>query len=250
MAVLVVMVSSAPANAHFMWINVGDYTPDDTDTAMLNVGWGHSFGNPVGNVLQDFERMDELAILDPDGKKIIVKSANKIDFETESELKGGGTYLAILKRKEGFSSKTTEGYKTRSRKELKNVVKCSYSGGYGKAIINVGNGGGSVFSKEIGHTLEIIPLSDPVNMGQGDYMQIQALYKGEPLSTEIYATYAGFSTEGAWAYTSKTDKTGKGRIRIVEPGVWIIKISHSEPYPDPEECDNYSYTSVLTFEVK
>jgi uncharacterized GH25 family protein len=247
---LAIVFFAVPANAHFMWINVGDYTLDEGKTVMLNVGWGHSFGNPVGNVLQDFERMDELFVLDPDGKKMTVASANKTDFRTDKPLKKEGTYLAVLNRKEGFSSKTTEGYKSQSKKELKNVIKCSYSGGYGKAIINLGKGDGSVLSKEMGHTLEIIPLNDPGDIDAGDYMRIKVLYKGEPLSTDISATFVGFSTEGEWAYTAKTDKDGKGKIKIFKPGVWLVKIGHAEPYPDQEACDRYSYTSVLTFEVK
>lgn len=250
MAALAIVLFAVPANAHFMWINVGDYTPDAGKTVMLNVGWGHSFGNPVGGVLQDFERMDELFVLDPDGKRMNVTSANHTDFKTDSPLKKEGTYLAVLKRKEGFSSKTTEGYKTQSKKELKNVVKCSYSGGYGKAIINHGKGDGSILSKEIGHTLEIIPLNDPADLNEGDDMRIKVLYKGKPLSTDISATYVGFSTEGEWAYTAKSDMDGKGKIKILKPGIWLVKIGHGEPYPDPETCDQYSYTSVLTFEVK
>jgi len=37
---------------------------------------------------------------------------------------------------------------------------------------------------------------------------------------------------------------------MLKSGVWLIKAGHTVPYPDPEECDQYSYSATLTFEVK
>jgi len=233
-----------------MWINAEKYTLPANSELALNIGYGHSFGNPVGNVLFEHERMEEIFLISPDGEKIKVGLANAVDFKAEGALKKEGTYLAVAKKKEGFSSKTIDGYKQESKNNLKNVIQCSFSGGYCKAIINAGKGGGNAYSKALGHTLEIIPVKNPADLKQGDYMPIKVLYKGEVLRTDIFATYAGFSTEGAWAYTIGMNKEGIGQVKILQPGVWVIKVSHKEPYPDPKECDQYSYTATLTFEVK
>jgi uncharacterized GH25 family protein len=249
-AILIFLAFVVPANAHFMWINVGDYTPPQPGGINLNIGWGHSFANPVGNVLQDLDRLDKIVLLGPNGAELPVKPSDGVDFKVEKPLDAEGSYLVVANRKEGFFSKTTQGYKSQSKKGLKDVIQCSYSGGYSKAIINVGHGGGDAFSKTVGHTLEIVPLSDPAGLKQGDYFTCKVLYAGKPASLEIYAAYAGFSTEGAWAYVSKTNKDGMGRIKILQPGIWLLKVSHQVPYDDPKECDQYSYTSTLTFEVK
>ncbi len=249
-AVIIFMVLVGSAGAHFMWVNVGDYSPRPDSTVVMNIGWGHSFGNLVGNVLTDMNRLDHIAIIDPAGVKKKVKSLSDIEFKTENPLKSEGTYIVVAQRKEGFSSKTTSGHQMKSKKELKNVLQCSYSGGYSKAIVNVGNGGGKALSKPLGHTLEIVPLDDPSNLKPGDYMSLKVLYKGEPLSVEIYASYVGFSLDGAWAYTTKTNRDGECQIKMLHPGIWLIKVGHRVPYPDPEECDQYSYTSTLTFEIK
>lgn len=62
----------------------------------------------------------------------------------ERPLKKEGTYLALAKRKEGFFTKTTEGYKRQSKKGLKNVVQCGYYGMYAKAIVDVEKGEGKI----------------------------------------------------------------------------------------------------------
>lgn len=248
--VLILFSLAVPASAHFMWINAGKYTLQQPGNLNLNIGWGHSFANPVGNVLRDLDRLDTIVLVDPNGNEHDVAPFNEIDFKAEKPLEGEGTYLLASKRKEGFFTKTTQGYKPQSKKGLKDVIQCSYSGGYAKAIINVGRGGGDAFSKTVGHTLEIVPLSDPAGLKAGDYFTCKVLFSGKPAILEMYATYAGFSTEGAWAYVTKTNKEGMGRINILKQGIWLVKVSHQVPYDDTKECDQYSYTSTLTFEVK
>jgi len=247
---LMLGVFSMPASAHFMWINVGDYTPAVKRPVKLTIGWGHEFASPVGNVLYKQEGLDKIFLLDPNGNKLQIKPINEIEFKVKKPLKEKGVYLAIVKRKEGFFTKTTQGYKRQSKKGLKDVIQCGYYGMYGKALVNVGEGGSKNFSKAIGHTLEIVPLVDPSNLREGDYMSVKVLYNNEPLRTELHATYVGFSTENAWAYTTKTNKDGIGRIKMLKSGIWLIKAGHTVPYPDLEECDQYSYSATLTFEVK
>ena len=247
---LIVGVFFIPASAHFMWINAGDYTPSTEKPIKLTIGWGHGFGSSAGNVLHEQKGLDKIYMLDPNGRKLKIEPINEIDFKVERPLKKEGVYLVVAKRKEGFRTKTTDGYKNQSKKGLKNVIQSSYSGGYAKAIVDVGKGGGEIFSRPVGHALEIVPLKDPASLKEGDYLPVKVLYNSKPLRAELYATYVGFSTEGAWAYTVKTDKKGVGRIKILKSGIWLIKIGHKAPYPDPEECDQYSYSATLTFEVK
>ena len=247
---LIAGVFSIPAGAHFMWINAVDYTPSTERPVKLTIGWGHAFASPVGSVLYKQKGLDKIYMPDPNGRKMKIEPVNEIDFKVERPLKKEGAYLVVAKRKEGFRTKTTEGYKRQSKKGLKNVIQCSYSGGYAKAIVDVGKGGGEIFSRPVGHTLEIVPLKDPARLKEGDYLPVKVLYNSKPLRAELYATYVGFSTEGAWAYTVKTGKEGVGRIKILKSGIWLIKTGHKAPYPDPKECDQDSYSATLTFEVK
>ncbi len=239
-----------PASAHFMWINAGDYTPPIKTPVKFTIGWGHAFASPVGNVLYKQEGLEKIYMLDPDGNELRIKPNNEIDFSVEKPLKKNGAYLTVAARKEAFFTKTTKGYERQSKKGLKDVIQCGYYGMYAKAVVDVEKGGGKNLTKPVGHTLEIVPLEDPADLREGDYMPVKVLYNNEPLKTELCATYIGFSTESAWAYTTKTNKEGMGKIKMLKSGVWLIKAGHTVPYPDPEECDQYSYSATLTFEVK
>ena len=247
---LMLSVFSMPASAHFMWVNAGDYTPSIKRPVRFTVGWGHAFASPVGNVLYKQKGLEKIYMLDPDGNELKIEPINEIEFSVKKPLKKEGAYLAVAKRKEGFSTKTTEGHKRQSKKGLKDVIQCNYSGMYAKAVVDVEKGGGKNFSKPVGHTLEIVPLEDPADLQEGDYMPVKVLYNSKPIRVELYATYIGFSTESAWAYTTKTNKQGIGRIKMLKSGTWLIKAGHKVPYPDPDECDQYSYSATLTFEVK
>lgn len=173
-----------------------------------------------------------------------------MEFQSEESISKPGAYIVAAKRKAGFYTKTTEGGKRRSKKGLKNVIKCSHSHMCTKAVVNVGEKGGEVDTR-IGHPIEIIPLANPADLRVGDYLPVQVLLKGKPFKGEIYATYVGFSTEkNTFAYATSTNKKGKGKIKILHSGVWMIKADHEEPYPDQSECDVESFVTTLTFEVK
>ena len=245
-----IFLFAAQASAHFMWLNVHDYTPRENRSVKFTVGWGHSFFNPVGDILSGQDTLDGFYLTDPNGKTIDAKPLNDFQYESSSSL-SSGTYLAVVKRKEGFSTKTAEGYKQQSKKGLKNIISSRYLGMYGKAVINVGEPADAQSAlKPMGIPFEIIPLVDPSALKAGDYFRFKLLYQGKPVAVDIKATYAGFSYNGAWAYSTRTDKEGIGEVKILESGIWVLYANHKMPYPDPKEADEYSYTTSLTFEVR
>ncbi len=243
-------IFSINASAHYMWLNVNDYTPDKDKTAMFTIGWGHHFYNPVEDLLNSDELLGDIFMIDPDGNKSEIKPLNIIQYESADKL-SEGTWIAMVQRKEGFSTKTTDGYKRQSRKGLTNVVYSRYLGMYGKAIINVGHASGNdIVQKPVGAPLEIIPLTNPANTKEGDYFRFKVLYQGKPVAESFNATYVGFSTGTDFALTEKTDDKGEGKLKITKSGIWVIKANHKAPYPNKEDADEYSYTASLAFEIK
>lgn len=237
-------------SAHDLWLQVRDYTPPPGEEITLTLGYGHYL--PAREFMPN-EYLEEIYILDPGGKKIGLERYSEAEFKGKKALKNEGAYLVVSKRKGGFFTKTTEGYKRGlSKKGLKNVVSCTYSEKYTKAIVNVGKAGGKTFKKVLGHDLDIIPLADPGDLTERDYLPIKIIYKGKPLAYQpVYATYLGFSTEkSVFAYTTKTTPEGIAKIKILKSGIWLITTSHIEDYPDPKECDQYKFATTLTFEVQ
>ena len=235
------------AYAHYPWINLTDYTPESGKALRMTIGWGHQY--PLAGFLKN-DALESIYILDSGGKKQAIISTSELEFQSEESISEAGAYIVAAKRKAGFYTKTIEGGKSCSKKGLKNVIKCSHSHMCMKAIANVGEGKGRVDAR-IDHAMEIIPLVNPADLRAGDYLPVQVLLKGEPFKGKIYATYVGFSTEkDTFAYTTSTDKKGKGKIKILHSGVWMIKADHEEPYPDLSDCDVESFVATLTFEVK
>ncbi len=239
-----------PVMAHDMWLDVRDYTPAKGEDISLTIAYDHYF--PTRGFMNP-DDLEEIYIRNKNGEKINFKAFSDVEIKADTPLKEAGTYVISAKRKGGFFTKTTEGYKRgQTKKGLSNVIRCGYYAKYSKAIINVGEAAGSAFSKALNHELEIIPLADPGTLKQGDFLPIRVLLKGAPLpSCQINATYMGFSSEkNTFAYATKTDNDGRAKIKMLVSGLWLIKTSHMEDYPDPEECDDQKFSATMTFEIK
>ncbi|WP_417912365.1 DUF4198 domain-containing protein [Candidatus Electronema sp. TJ] len=243
------LLAAAEAQAHFNWINLGSYSIKTGQAATVNVASGHAY--PLGGFLKA-EDLESISLTDPAGQKAGLIAENQIELKSAEVLNSVGTYLVAAKRKVGFYSKTAEGGKRQSKEGLSNVILCSESNTGMKALLTVGGEPGpTVPPAEFGHPMEIIPLANPGALKAGDYFPVKVLLNGKPYKGRIFATHMGFSTDDdVFAYAASTNDEGEGRIRILQPGVWLLKAEHKEPYPDLKVCDVKSYTATLTMEVK
>jgi uncharacterized GH25 family protein len=239
---------SSPAQAHYPWINADGYSLHTGESPKINIGFGHRY--PLGSFLRQ-EDVEGLILLDPAGGEIPLKSENAIEFQPEEGLNGPGVYTVAGQRKAGFYTKTTDGGKRQSKEGLNNVLKCSNSHMAMKALLTAGDEPGGVNKTPVGHPLELVPQANPAVLRAGGHFPVQALLRGKPYQGRLLATYMGFSTEkDVFAYTCNTDKDGMGRIRILQPGIWLIKAEYEEPYADQNVCDVESFSATLTLEIK
>ena len=247
------MLMPVNSYAHYLWITVDNYTPEPGEEITISLSWGHDFPK---NSAAGMEKLDKLFIIDPDGEiiplTITAKGNEKVAAPVKIRLNKKGTYTAVLIRKAGFSSKTTQGYFSKSKKELDGVISSSWSEASAKAVITVGSAGGGALQKNTGQRYRLISLKDPNMLKKGDNLPVKIILDNEPYRTWVYATYAGFSPDkDTFAYTTRVNKEDmEAKIKILEKGIWLVKASDKIPYPNPEEADNYSFTSTLTFEVK
>jgi len=245
-------VGATTALAHDTWVFMKDYTLTKPATAALGVVSSHVFIIPAKEFVTP-DKVEKVFFLGPDGSETAAIPAEKNAFQSKNALKTSGTHLAVAVSPPGFSSKTTEGYKQgKTKKDLKDVVSCSYSEKFSKALFTVGAAGGDVFSKTLGHSLEIIPLQDPTSMKVGDVVSIKVLSQGKPLpSTTVSGVYAGFSEEPAtFAYTTSTNKEGIAKIKLIHNGTWLLLVKQKSDYPDTTVCDTKSFSAALTFNVR
>ena len=237
------LAAATAAQAHYPWLMASSFAPAEGRAATVYPSWGHAF--PFEGFMAS-DRVGSIEIVSPDGKKTALE-ASGAGYATP-EL-AAGTYVVLGSQKGGFHTRTKQGSKRQSKEGLSDVIRCSYSSNNMKTILNVGKGNGAV-DQRFDQPLEIVPLSNPAELGTGDYMDVQITMRGEPYSGMVFATYAGFSTEGAYAYTVEADNQGKASIRILHPGQWLVRAKVEQPYPDQAVCDVESYTTTLTFAVR
>jgi nickel transport protein len=159
-----------------------------------------------------------------------------------------GTFVVTGARLPQIWATTPQGLKQIIRKtpDASNPYKIEK---FSKALVNVtpaDNG----FSTVIGDTLEIVPLTNPATVKPGDELTVKVLFKGQPLTTNVYATYDGFSKEeNTYAYYTEGHKDGTAKVKITQPGIWMVRVQHTAP-EHTEDYDRYVARAVLRFEVK
>jgi uncharacterized GH25 family protein len=253
---LAIKMFGGNATAHAMWLNVSDYSPSVGGNTIVYFGWGQKY--PVDDLLDQEWFFKNLYLIDPMGKIEELSPnpggllATKIDFDK------GGTYLVTAELKPGFYTMWLEDEKINHRlgpkTGLSNVMVSTYYEQFAKVIINV-DAGDSNFVTPIGQKLEIVPLENPISLKEGDFLPIRILYEGNPLSSypTVYATYLGFSTQDeTYAYTTTADEDGMAEIKIIRPGVWMVKVNYKTPPAEElkDKCNELSYTATLSFEVR
>ncbi len=242
---------SNPVFAHYASITLDKYNPSPGDEITVNIGWGHKFPGD-GEMRKEAYSTTVLEIINPDGRKhtlAIVPKQEKGNEPIKVILEQAGTYTILLTQK-NFSTKTTKGYKYQPKNELKNVLHSRWGETVSKAVVTAGPAGKKFNSKNIdtGDRFQIVPLENPINLEKGDVLPVKVTLNGKPWSGMVYSTYEGFSdASDTFAYTTRADKQGIAKIKILENALWLIKADHSYPYEDKSKADEYSFKATLTF---
>lgn len=239
--------------AHDYWLIVDNYFPKPNDEITVSVCYGHKF--PVDRD-GSAKSVEKIVLVEPDG------AVTPIEFQTgeknrilpiKVKVTKEGTNYIVLVRKAGFTCKTTKGYKNQPKNELENVLESKFSEGCRIAAVAVGKPSGtlprSIFGKD---RFNMETGADLGNIHAGDTIPVKLFLDEKPYRTIVYATYDTFSEEkDTYAFATRIpsgDFTGK--IKITQPGLWIIVAKDDIPYDDPEKADNYSFGCNITFMVK
>lgn len=212
--------------AHDLWLNIDNHYPQVGEKTKVKVVFGHNF--PYYDILIQRSELPEFSYFSPAGeKKEITKT-----WEDKQGEKAGALVGEISLDQEGSYVVSTY----RKRKGDKEHVA---SEKYGKSIIVAGKGSGNV-SQAFGHRIEIIPLKNPQELKPGDSLPVKILFEGKPLSTFLYATYAGYYSEDEpFPVLSKSNEQGEALIKISQPGIWMVVGNHK-----------VDFSASLTFEIK
>jgi len=248
---LVSIIVPAAISAHDMWFEMNDFNYQKGTSLECRYPSDHAF--PSTN--KEFVPADKVAqsyLISPSGAVISITTAGNNLYRSMQKLLQSGSYLAVTGKKWTYWVKTTEGYiEGKNKSQVKGAIKGMYSAKFCKAVIIVDKPGGNVFSKIVGHELEIIPLKDPATLTKGAVLPIKVLFKGKPAEMEVQATYEGYSMrQNVFAETIKTNSQGLGEIKIGKKGKWLVKTSYTEKATDNRLYDEKMYAATLTFQIK
>jgi uncharacterized GH25 family protein len=178
----------------------------------------------------------------------------RIDFSVK--IPDGGSSTVIMANKLGdIWSVTPDGWQPGTRKSLEDkgvkVLRASMTDKFVKAIVNA-SPSDTNFSTVVGQELEVVPVTNPAGAKVGQYYQVKILFKGQPASMPVFATYDGFVTEyeNTYAYYTESDENGIANIKITSPGLWIIRASKDNEPGVEGEYDYRSLRSILSIQVK
>ena len=240
------LLAAAPALAHFPWLALPSFDLKTGQSIQARIGWGHHF--PVDGLLEA-KQIGKVAIYGPQGKVLEAPAINEFMFKGPA-LNQPGAYVVAAAKKPGFYTKLAKGFSRKPKNAVKGAKICYHTQAFMKAVVNVGKGGGQV-DRVVGQELELVPLKNPASLKVGDYLPIRVLFKGKPVTGYplVLATYAGFPSGRAYAHASYAVKDGVTNLRILHNGSWLVYVNIKKPYPKPQECDDTTYCSVLTFSI-
>ncbi len=223
-------ICSGPVEAHDLWLNIDNHYLKLGGKTNAKIVFGHNF--PYYDILLPSDDLNDFFYLSPSGQKTnITKTWKEIKGESYGQPAGArvgevsidqeGTYVVAASRKKKGDKEHVPSEK------------------YAKSIITVGKGSENV-SKTLGHRIEIVPLKNPSEVKAGESLPVKILFEGKPLSTYIYATYAGYYSEDEpFPGISKSNEKGVAYINISKPGIWMVVCNHK-----------VDFSSSLTFEIK
>jgi hypothetical protein len=118
-----------------------------------------------------------------------------------------------------------------------------------KLFLMVGDGAlGPLRYSELGQRLEIIPQTDPALYQVGGVFELQLLIDREPLYGARVVAFPEHAPESG-AQTTKTDEIGLARLRLGQPGRWIIKVVHEQECLDCDAVADEQLISTLVLSL-
>jgi uncharacterized GH25 family protein len=226
-------ISTSLAEAHDLWLNVDNHYPEAGGKTTVKVVFGHNF--PYYDILITRNNLTDFSYLCPNGQ---IREVEKTWEDKKEESKEGYGYQSgALAGDITFDQKGT--YVVAAMRKIKGDREHVTSEKYGKSIIVVDKGS-EIINKPFGHRIEIVPLKNPLEVKPGDSIPVKILFEGKPLSTYVYATYAGYYSEDEpFPVSSKSNEEGVAYVRISQPGIWMV-------------VSNYKvdFSASLTFEIK
>jgi hypothetical protein len=108
---------------------------------------------------------------------------------------------------------------------------------------------GAGFDEPVGHPLELVLKTDPASLAAGQPIQVQLLYKGQPLeNTRVSFIPRGVQLQGEFdeRYERTTDEQGMASFTPEQANIYLIVAHHEDPTASGEGYKASKYSATLT----
>ena len=204
---------------------------------------------------EEMEGLDTVKafVLDAKGRtEVAIKAAANGKTIEGTAKPGAGAAFLLGHRLPTVWSKTPDGMLPGDKKAHPDALYSNLYEKFAKAVI--GDSSVAAVTKPVGQRLEIVPQVHPSTVKVGEDLTVQILLDGKPLSTEVYATFDGFTPVGnTYAFFTETysegGKSGLAKIRLWHSGLWMVRVQAKIDAP-ADGITQAVFRSVLTFPVK
>ena len=126
----------------------------------------------------------------------------------------------------------------------------------GKTYIRVGESEGTgstaYLTEPLGHTLELVPHTDPARLSPGGTLPLTVYWQGKPLSGARVSFGPIGDTPGADGEREADTSDGDGRVAftVLGEGEWMAHVIWSRVLPDDQDADYDTVFSSLSFSAQ
>lgn len=116
-----------------------------------------------------------------------------------------------------------------------------------KTALLVGEGRGEGWTEAMGLQLELVLASDPARRKPGQPLGVRLLSGGQPVEGALVTAVRRGHTERV--LSARSDRRGRVRLAINEPGDWLISAVHMQRDTEDDKSEWRSWWASLTFQL-
>lgn len=116
-----------------------------------------------------------------------------------------------------------------------------------KTLVQVGDNFSENVTTPIGHTLEIVPLTNPYSLNEGEVLKVQILFRGQALANALIDLSPLGTASSDEVQAQRSDEKGIASFPLSRKGSWKLNVIWGVPNPGNNKAEYETYFSSLTY---
>jgi uncharacterized GH25 family protein len=117
-----------------------------------------------------------------------------------------------------------------------------------RSLVLAGPADSAQRDRTLGFTLELVVERNPYGAAPNQELPFRLTYEQRPLAGALVVAINRLKPSEK--VTARTDGSGRVRLNLKQPGMWLVKAVHMVPTPPGADAEWASYWASLTFELK